>query len=181
MSSQKWEKLLAKIYEFPKETQEEILKKSMRYLVQRISARAKELAPANDGELRQSIRTITTVKDGKVTGKVYSRVKHAVFVEFGTGPKGKNNHSGTSPHVNVSYRSKPWWINGSDISTQVAEKYHFPKSISAKGEVFYWTNGQKAQPFIYPALEGIAPDIQIVLSKAVVRAIRRIIKKEQQG
>lgn len=137
-----------------------------------IQGYAKKMAPANNGELRQKILTHTYKRGGKHTAEVYAAVRYAVFVEFGTGPEGQANHSGTNPNISVNYRSTPWWIHESDISKQVVEKYHFPKSISVNGEAFYWTDGQKAQPFMYQSGEKARPKAHAIFMKTIREAQR---------
>lgn len=134
---------------------------------------AKKMAKANSGELRQSILTRTKKRTNGAIAEVYSNLKHAVFNEFGTGPEGRDNHAGISPNVKVSYRSTAWWINGDDISEQVANKYHFPRSMSANGTVFYRTDGQKAQPFMYPAAVKGKPKVKSIYRNSLLDAIRR--------
>lgn len=134
---------------------------------------AKKKAPANNGELRQSILVRTQKRLHGAKAEVYTNLKHAVFVEFGTGPQGRDNHNGISPNVNVSYRSTPWWISGDDVSEQVANKYHFPRSMSANGKVFYRTNGQEAQPFMYPSAKQGKSKVKSIYRNSLLEAIRK--------
>lgn len=100
-----------------------------------VQAQAKVLAPADTGNLRGSIHQEVKQRAGSVEGRVYTNVQYASYVEFGTGSKG----NGTYPHdvdgLNLEYRDTPW--------------VYTPDG----GESFYRTNGQVAQPFMYPALK----------------------------
>ena len=131
-----------------------------------VQADAKLRAPANEGELRNSIKARVKVEGDRVFGEVYTNLHYAPYVEFGTGPKGLANHSGISPDVNVSYRSTPWYVHEDQIDVG---KYHFQKM----GE-FYKMYGQPAQPYLYPALR----DNQERVSKNISNYVRRKIREQ---
>lgn len=65
-------------------------------------------------------------------------------MEFGTGPVGQAEHVGISPDVPVAYTQESWVWADEDGG-------------------FHTTEGQPAQPFMYPALKS--------MEKHVVRAI----------
>lgn len=133
-----------------------------------VQADAKLRAPANGGELKNSIKARVKVEGDRVFGEVYTNLHYAPYVEFGTGPKGLANHSGISPDVNVSYRSSPWFVHEDQIDVG---KYHFQKM----GE-FYKMYGQPAQPYLYPALKENHDRISNNISKYVSRKIREQIR-----
>lgn len=131
-----------------------------------VQADAKRLAPGNNGELRNSIKTRVKMDGDKVIGEVYTNLHYAPYVEFGTGPKGQASHSSISPEVSVSYRSSPWYVHEDQINV---EPYHFQKI----GE-FYKMYGQPAQPYLYPALR----DNQERVSKNISNYVRRKIREQ---
>ena len=133
-----------------------------------VQADAKLRAPANDGELRNSIKTRVKMDGDKVIGEVYTNLHYAPYVELGTGPKGQASHAGISPDVNVSYRSTPWFVHEDQIDVG---PYHFQKM----GE-FYKMYGQAAQPYLYPALKENHDRISNNISKYVSRKIREQIR-----
>ena len=133
-----------------------------------VQADAKLRAPANDGELRNSIKTRVKMDGDKVIGEVYTNLNYAPYVELGTGPKGQASHAGISPDVNVSYRSTPWFVHEDQIDVG---PYHFQKM----GE-FYKIYGQPAQPYLYPALKDNHDRISNNISKYVSRKIREQIR-----
>lgn len=103
------------------------------------------------GELRRSIYTEVEQDADAVVGSVYTNAAHAAFVEFGTGPVGEANHTGISPDVPVAYTQEAWvWKD---------EEGNFHK-----------TEGQPAQPFMYPALKS--------MEKHVVNAIGNDLQAE---
>ena len=87
-------------------------------------------------------------------GCVYTNKEYAAYVEFGTGPVGQANHAGISPAIPVAYRQDGWVWRDEDGG-------------------FHATQGQQAQPFMYPALKsmegrvvsGIAADLQAEIKK----------------
>ena len=131
-----------------------------------VQADAKLRAPANDGELRKRIRVRVKMEGDRVVGEVYTNLKYAPYVEFGTGPIGQANHLGISPEVSVTYKSNPWYVHEDQIDVG---SYHFQKI----GD-FYKMYGQPAQPYLYPALK----DNQERVSKNISNYVRRKIREQ---
>lgn len=148
--------------------------KAMGKEIRRVRNAAVLLCPVNHGELRQSIRTDVKQEKTLVRGICYTNNQHAAYVEFGTGPKGEANHDGISPNVQPAYVSGGWWFPGDDIPPADADKYHWPKSESKDGKVFYYTQGQAAQPYMYPALKMNENIIKMNLSAALKAEIKKV-------
>ena len=140
-----------------------------------VKKEARLLCPVNHGELRQSIKTKTQKTEDGAMGEVYTNKHYAVYVEFGTGPVGEKNHNGTSPLVDVAYSQKGWYIPSDAISLEDAERYQFPK-IQGKDMEFYYTQGQPAQPFLYPALHNNQERVVKNMNNYIQRKIREAIK-----
>lgn len=100
-----------------------------------VHAQAKTLAPADTDNLRGSIHQEVKQKAKSVEGRVFTNVQYAPYVEFGTGSKGNGTYPYSPKGLNLTYRNTPW--------------VYTPDG----GETFYRTNGQVAQPFMYPALK----------------------------
>jgi HK97 gp10 family phage protein len=132
-----------------------------------VQAEAKLRAPANEGELRNSIKVRVKMEGDRAIGEVFTNSDHGAYVELGTGPKGQASHSGISPDVNVSYRSSPWYVHEDQINVG---HYHFQKM----GE-FYKMYGQPAQPYLYPALKDNQERVSNNISKYVSRKIKEQI------
>ena len=140
--------------------------------IEKVRSTAVFLCPGESGELRQSIYTQVEERGGIVTGTCYTNKAYAIYVEFGTGPKGMRSHEGISPDVTVSYSTSPWWIHESMIDKALAEKYHWFK-INTRNGIFYQCSGQEAQPFMYPAMknnkeeliDGIRADFQAYIKE----------------
>lgn len=134
-----------------------------------VQENAKAECPVHDGELKRSIYTDVETKEDSVEGICYTNKKYATYVEFGTGPKGQENHEGISPDVAVAYTQSPWWIHESQIDREVAEKYHFFGIDTPQGR-FYQCTGQPAKPFLYTALKNNEEE--------VVRIVREELQKQ---
>lgn len=103
------------------------------------------------GELRRSIYSKVEQDADTIIGSVYTDADFAPFVEFGTGPVGQANHAGISPNVPVAYTQEEWvWVDDEGG--------------------FHTTEGQPAQPFMYPALKS--------MEKQVVNGISQDLKEE---
>lgn len=107
------------------------------------------------GELRRSIYS-TVEQDADATiGTVYTDAGHAIFVEFGTGPVGQADHAGISPDVPVAYTQEQWvWVDEEDG--------------------FHTTEGQPAQPFMYPALKSMEKHVVSAIGNDLQAAVRKV-------
>lgn len=129
-------------------------------------------APANLGQLKNSIFSAVDENGTKISGTVYTDLEHGWYVEFGTGPVGAADHDGISPEVPVAYRMTGWLIPGSAISEADALKYKFKKVIFKDGTVWYATNGQPAQPFMYPAFMNNVDNVEKFFQEALDDAVK---------
>lgn len=143
----------------------------------RVQRNAVLLCPSNHGELRHSIKTKTEATESMVTGTTYTNKEYAAYVEFGTGPLGQANHSGITPEITPAYTQTSWWFPGKDVPEQDAAKYHWPKMTAKNGDVLYLTQGQPAQPFMYPAIknneQAIRNSIAGQLRDGIIHAVSR--------
>ena len=140
-----------------------------------VQAEARLLCSVWTGELRQSIRALVETSGDTVTGSVYTNKKYAPYVEFGTGPKGQEDHAGISPAVTPAYTQAPWWIHESQIDAEAAERYHWFYIDTAEGR-FYQCSGQPASPFMYPALKNNEERVTRNISNYLAREIRKVCK-----
>ena len=118
-----------------------------------VQGRAKALAPVGEtGNLKGSIRADIKKKGTFIEGRVSTNLNYAPYVEFGTGSKG----NGTYPHnikdVNLTYRSTPWAF--------------------VKDDEVIWTNGQVAQPFMYPAVKGAEKSLRKLIKEQVKKEVK---------
>jgi len=101
-----------------------------------VEAQAKELAAVDSGELRDKIDHLQKTSGNHVIGQVGSPNKHAVYVEFGTGEFAENGAG-----------RKGGWV------------------YKAPDGKFYFTKGQKPQPFLRPAFRHNKQNIIDIVGK----------------
>ena len=156
------------------------VEKGMKQGIKYTQAEAKRNCPKNEGNLRNDIETRVEIDGRTVSGIVAVNNDHAVYVEFGTGPKGQANHAGTSPNVSPKYHQGSWWIHeGSgdkEIRRDVAEKYHFFYIDTPEGR-FYQSSGQPAQPFLYPAIHATKDRVVRVVSDVAIKELLKAVGK----
>lgn len=143
--------------------------------VKLVQGDAKMLCPVDDGRLRNSIQGTTLDEGSRVTGEISTNVEYAPYVEFGTGPVGQASAPELPPEVagQIRYRQNGWWIHESQIDAETAEKYKFFKLETENG-TFYYTRGQPAQPFLYPAVRNNEEAVRQVIVQSVKREIDRL-------
>ena len=124
----------------------------MRKQAEVVRAAAVYAVPVATGELRSSIHTAIEHRNGGTQGIVYTNKEYAPYVEFGTGPVGQAHHAGIDPDVDVSYRQTPWVYK------------------SQKDGKYYYTKGQPARPYMYPALKNN--------EKRIIKGFKEGIQKE---
>lgn len=110
----------------------------MNKTLQDITADAKDSAPVDTGELRDSYEPYYEAhkpqeNGGVITGMAGSNCEHAVYVEFGTGPVGETTPAQGKYPGSLSYTQKGWTY------------------YDEKKQQFVHTRGQPAQPTLYPA------------------------------
>lgn len=150
-------------------------KAGVEHAVKLVQGDAKMLCPVDDGRLRNSIQGTTTDDGTRITGVISTNVEYAPYVEFGTGPVGQASAPELPPEVagSIHYRQTGWWIHESQISPETAEKYKFFK-LETKNGTFYYTKGQPAQPFLYPAIRNNEEPIRDLIRGALKKEIDRL-------
>lgn len=123
-----------------------------------VHSTAKLLAPTDTGNLRSSIHQNVSETKGKIQGSVYTNVQYAPFVEFGTGIKGNGTYPYKLKSGTLTYRNTPWVYNN--------------------GDEFVYTKGQKAQPYMYPALKQNKKYIKALIKENIKSKIEDACKGE---
>jgi len=133
-------------------SQMEQVKQTMDKAVLLVHGQAKALAPVDTGNLAGSIHPKVITEGKTIIGKVYTNVSYAPYVEFGTGSKG----NGTYPNkdIKLAYRNTPW--------------VYTPDG----GDTFYRTEGQVAQPYMYPAIKRNEKKIKDMFKEAIRTEIK---------
>lgn len=169
--------LLRKLAKLDSEMQTDIMLKVIKRDDLQVLKKAKQLVSFSSGDLLRSIKTKEEIKGTSITGTVYTNLEYASYVEFGTGPVGQKNHQGISPKITPRYSQKAWIIPANAISEKEAEMYHF-KAIMKNGEVIgYYTRGQPARPFLYPALKDQEKGLQEMNKKYILKRLKEICKE----
>ena len=114
-----------------------------------VHGQAKALAPVDTGALAGSIRPSVKRNGNNIVGKVFTNKTYAIYVEMGTGSKGSGTYD--NPNVKPTYRDTPWVYTADG------------------GETFYRTEGQVAQPFMYPALKMNEKKIKAMIQEAMIK------------
>lgn len=119
-----------------------------------VHTQAKALAPVEKGQLAGSIHMQVDKSPSRLQGRVYTNVEYAPYVEFGTGVKGNGTYPYAIKGLGLTYRDKGWVYQDEDT-----------------GEWVY-TKGQKAQPYLYPALKEKEKIIKQLFQNSVKTALK---------
>lgn len=105
------------------------------------------------GMLRESIQTFCEREGDVITAGTRTNNDHAVYVEFGTGPKGSAEGHPLDAELGVVRKTEGWVVN-------------------IPGVGFRYTEGQPAKPFMYPAMKNMEPVIKAHFGTAVQEVLR---------
>jgi HK97 gp10 family phage protein len=129
------------------------------------------------GSLRESIRTYTEKTEDGVRSEVYTNSIYAPFVEFGTGSTGQAHHKNISPNIDPVYSQSGWTMPADAMSPEDAEQYGFGIARGKDGEIIgYYTKGQVARPFLYPAFKSKEKTVAKEIEEALAREMERRLK-----
>lgn len=155
------DKLMKKYDKLADQISGEAMERAVTNAIKLIQADAKNNCPVRYGELRNSIKAAIENQDGKVLGTAYTNKEYAIFVEMGTGPVGEANHNGVSPNVDLAYSQTGWII---------------PRDKIGAGDKVGYTEGQPAQPFMYPALKNNEERTNKNIANYLSREIRKVVQ-----
>lgn len=137
------------------------LKTAVNKATQLVHGQAKALAPVDKGGLAGSIHMQVKDTGKEIQGRVYTNLEYAPYVEFGTGVTGNGTYPYQVEGLNLEYKNKGWAYYDED-----------------KGEWIY-TKGQKAQPYMYPALKEHEKTIKTILKQGVHTKLKENCKGGQ--
>ena len=161
---------------------EDGLQSEIHRIALKVQDQARELCPvrrygSGGGSLRQSIHTATERTEDGVRSEVYTNSIYAPFVEFGTGPTGQAHHEGISPNADPVYSQSGWTMPADAMSPEDAEQYGFGIAKGKDGEIIgYYTKGQVAQPFLYPAFKSMEKTAAKEIEEALDREMEKKLK-----
>ena len=86
-------------------------KKAVGQWAKSVQADAKYNAPSKTGDLRNSIKADVKIDEDEIVGKVYTNKEHAPYVEFGTGPTGRDSYKYSIKGYSLHYTARKWRVN----------------------------------------------------------------------
>lgn len=122
------------------------------------------------GFLQGSIGYAVQNDGSKVTAYIGTNAEYAIYVEYGTGPKGAAHHEGVSPDYSKEYRPTPWLVPEDKLDPDAIKKYHWQPVHTKKG-LCYRMYGQAAQPFLYPAVKDNEQAINSIIENGIINAV----------
>ena len=137
------------------------LRSAMNEATKLVHGQAENLAPVDKGGLAGSIHMQVKDTGKELQGRVYTNCEYAPYVEFGTGVTGNGTYPYQVKGLRLEYKNKGWAYYDED-----------------KGEWIY-TNGQKAQPYMYPALNMHKKTIQRMFKDGVKTELKANCKGGQ--
>ena len=137
------------------------LRQSVNEATKLVHGQAKALAPVDKGGLAGSIHMQVKDTGKELQGRVYTNCEYATYVEMGTGVKGNGTYPYQIEGFKPEYKEKGWAYYDED-----------------KGEWIY-TKGQKAQPYMYPALNMHKKTIKAILKQGVKTKLKENCKGGQ--
>ncbi len=155
---------------------QDVLLKSMKKAAGFVRDDARLRVPFKTGDLRRRIHSRTTKTETGVQSVVSVSSEYGAYVEFGTGPRGEENHEGISPELSPHYSQTGWMIPVSAMSEKDAEDYGMVIAKKDGKVIGYYTKGMPARPFMYPALKDNEDQINKNIAKDLKKAIKEAAK-----
>lgn len=177
MTNKDFNNLIKKLSEIDSEAGQEVAMRAVKQAGAMVQSQAKLLITGDTGALARSVRVKNEVKEDNITSTVYTNSKYAPYYEFGTGPNGEANHQGISPNVSPRYRQTGWMIPADAMTVDKAEAYGFRVAYKNGDVIGYYTKGQMARPFMYPALHDQEDKIMKNTERLFKKKLKEICKK----
>lgn len=177
MSNKDFNNLIKKLSELDSNAGKETAMRAVKQAGIIAQSQAKLLISSDTGALARSVRVKNEVKEGIVSSTVYTNSNYAPYYEFGTGPNGQANHDGISPNASPRYKQKGWKIPADAMSIDKAKGYGFGVAYKNGEVIGYYTKGQMARPFMYPALHDHIDDINKNTERLFKKKLKEICKK----
>lgn len=177
MTNKDFNSLIKKLSEIDSEAGQEVAMRAVKQAGAIVQSQAKLLISSDTGALARSVRVKNEVKGDRFTSTVYTRSNYAPYYEFGTGPNGEANHDGISPNVSPKYSQRGWMIPADAMTVDKAESYGFKVAYKNSEVIGYYTKGQMARPFMYPALHDQEDTIMKNTERLFKKKLKEICKK----
>lgn len=140
------------------------LERRVRLLLKRLTDDGVQIAKAkvvehgiiHDAELTNSIHGYVSVALN--AGFIRVDDEHAVFFEFGTGPKGESN-----PHpLGGSYKSEGWFTKADG---KPMDSLYGWKPLGNGENTYFYTEGQTAKPFMYETAQKLKDEFPRIVKE----------------
>lgn len=126
----------------------------------------------NDGGLAESFKVSDPEGEGNVTASVFSDNPASWYREFGTGPNGEKSVKDLPENVNPVYKQEPWFFPVSSVNKDLNTRYGIP-IVNIKGTLFYYSHGQPARPYMYPAYKDAVENLDDIVTRNVNNILKR--------
>ena len=177
MSTSDFSKLYTKLAQLDQKVAHEAVRQSVIQGALAVQTQARLLITSDSHALERSVKIRTVEKTTKIESAVYTNSEYGAYYEFGTGPNGQANHNGISPLVTPRYSQRGWMIPADAMSVEKAQSYGFRVAMKNGGVIGYYTNGQMARPFMYPALKNNEKKIVNNAKKIIIQKTKELCKK----
>lgn len=115
----------------------------------------------------ENLRGSITSEYNGLTGKVYSPLEYAPYVEYGTGKFAEGGRGRQeTPWVYVTNSAKKKGTGRKDYTEETAQEA--VEYLKSKGLDAHWTHGQRPRPFLNPALNENREEILRMIQEATV-------------
>lgn len=128
------------------------MKKALGRQERRFRAMLNFLVDVDTGRLRNSITEGISYEGDDIIEDIGTNLEYATYVEFGTGPVGEASAKMLPEGVTLQYRSDGW--------------------VYSDGERFYYTEGQPADPFLYPAFKQNQNNVTDIIVRSLQKELR---------
>ncbi len=116
-------------------------------LAEQIAAQAREGAPVQNGQLRNSLKSYVEAHGDQIEGGVKTDYAPAIYHEFGTGPVGDATPHPQAAELGVSHRPDGWVYQSAEVAAMRGEEY-----VENEKGGYVYTEGVPAKAFMYNAL-----------------------------
>ncbi|MCC8064164.1 MAG: HK97 gp10 family phage protein [Clostridiales bacterium] len=123
-------------------------------LAEKLAGRAREGAPVQDGQLRESLKAYTTREGDVIEGGVHSTLPHAIYQEMGTGPVGDANPHPLENELHPARTAEGWTYQSAEVAAQRGEAY-----VKDEKGGYVYTEGVPARGYLYNAINSMEGEI----------------------
>ncbi|MEG0294498.1 HK97 gp10 family phage protein [Enterococcus sp.] len=155
------------------EATDEVAELVQGYAVQSIQSSTKHGSSELAGSVKKDVIEST---EGRIQGYVRTDKESHIYREFGTGPIGQASKKDLPPGFYPTYTQTPWGIPVLETGKDLEALYGF-RRYEYNGKEYFWTLGQPAHPWLYPALKEGMEEAPEIYKEKLNQALKEISKK----